>query len=293
MNSEDTIAWIDGKIMPISTANVNIASHALHYGSSVFEGIRSYNGASFKLNDHIVRFFKSAELLGFQIPFTEQAITKALQQLIIENNFTDKEAYIRPIAWCGTDKLTVGNKDIDIHAAILMWERKLKRDSRQYTEGIRMHLSRWCRPSPRSSPVQSKAAGLYLIATMSRVEAERKGFDDAVLLDDRNFVSEASSSNIFIIKDSVISTSLPISCLNGITRQTVISIAKKLGYTVLERDIKVGEILNADEMFLTGTAIELMPVREFSFEKGSKIFNDQKITRKLMQLFTQATTLTS
>lgn len=290
-NNNEAVVWLDGVFKQVEEANVNIRTHALHYGSSVFEGIRSYDGVVFKLEEHLERLFRSAELLGFKIPFEKAVMTGAVHELIKLNQLDKKQVYIRPIVWCGTKKLTIGNRDIDIHAAILAWERDIGRGSERYEQGIRLTLSRWCRPPQRCFPIQSKAGGNYVISSMSRVEAERNGFDDAILLDDRGYVSEASSSNLFIVKEGKLIMPRTVSCLNGITRQITLKIAKKLGIESEERDFLLDEIFEADEMFLTGTAIELLPVKEFFSETRSKVFDKNPITRTLMGEYQKETTL--
>lgn len=277
------LLWLDGKFIPLSTAAVPIKTHALHYASSIFEGIRSYQGRVFKMHEHYERFHKSAEGLGFQLPYSTAVLEEATQELVRRENYD--YGYIRALAWCGTQKITVGSRGIDVHVAIMGWERPVNRNR----PAIRLIESRWRRPDPRTAPVHSKASGLYMISTMSRNEAELQGYDDALLLDYRGYIAEASSSNIFIVKDSKLITPLPHSFLNGITRLTVIDLARKLGIPVAERDVFVHDLQDATEAFLTGTSIEILPVKEIQTTEACYLFNDQEITNRLKQAFYQLT----
>lgn len=277
------IIWFDGNFVPSSSAMIPIATHALHYASSVFEGIRSYDKTIFKMHEHYERFHKSAQGLGFNLPYSIEELEEATEKLVQEKHCC--QLYIRPLAWCGTNKLTVANRGIDVHVAIMAWERPLNPNP----ASVRLTESRWRRPDPATAPVHSKAAGLYMISTMSKNEAEVQGYDDALLLDYRGYIAEASSSNFFIVKDSKLITPIPHSFLNGITRLTVIDLAKGLGIPVEERDFRLEELEGATEAFLTGTAIEILPVSEIQTNQGNFNFKERSIIDRLRQAFHQLT----
>lgn len=285
MTSQETsnITWLDGSFIPSSSANIPIATHALHYASSVFEGIRSYDQHIFKMQDHYERFHKSSQILGFNLPYSIQELKQATETIVQQRN--NDHLYIRPLAWCGTDKMTVGNRGIDVHVAIMAWDRPLNRNQAP----VRLIESRWRRPDPHTAPVHSKAAGLYMISTISKNEAEAQGYDDALLLDYRGYIAEASSSNFFIVKDAKLITPIPHSFLNGITRLTVIDLAKTLEIPVEERDVELKELNGATEAFLTGTAIEILPINEIQSAQGHFKFKEASITNHLKQAFYQLT----
>ncbi|OAI50122.1 hypothetical protein AYO37_00425 [Opitutia bacterium SCGC AG-212-L18] len=277
------ITWLDGHFIASSSATIPIATHALHYASSIFEGIRSYGPHIFKMQDHYERFHKSAQELGFHLPYSIPELNEATEMLVQKKQGQD--LYIRPLAWCGTNKMTVGNRGIDVHVAIMAWERPVNRNQAP----VRLIESRWRRPDPRTAPVHSKAAGLYMTSTISKNEAEAQGYDDALLLDYRGYIAEASSSNFFIVKDAKLITPIPHSFLNGITRLTVIDLANTLGISVEERDIPLAELNEATEAFLTGTAIEILPISEIQSAQGHFKFKEESITNKLKQAFHQLT----
>lgn len=277
--------WLNGNFMPGTSATIPIATHALHYASSVFEGIRSYNGQIFKMYEHYERFNQSAQSLGFQLPYNTAQLEQATRELLQIEDFP--YTYIRPLAWCRTRKITVASRGADVHVAIMAWERPLNRIS----QGVRLVESRWRRPDPRTAPVHSKAAGLYMISTMSKNEADAQGYDDALLLDYRGNVAEASTANLFIVKNEKLITPTPHSFLNGITRLTVIDLARSLGIPVEERDVVLEDFDDATEAFLTGTVIEILSIREIHSSKGIFTFNSQSesITDRLKHAFYQLT----
>lgn len=278
--------WLNGHFLPVASATIPIGTHALHYASSVFEGIRSYNGHVFKMHEHYERFNQSAQSLGFKLPYDTAKLEQATRELLQREDFP--YTYIRPLAWCGTRKITVASRGADVNVAIMAWERPLNREC----EGIRLVESRWRRPDPRTAPVHSKAAGLYMISTMSKNEADAQGYDDALLLDYRGNVAEASTANIFIVKDSKLVTPTPHSFLNGITRLTIIDLARRLGISVEERDVVLEDFEGATEAFLTGTVIEILSIREIHSSRGIFAFNPKSgsITDRLKQAFYQLTT---
>lgn len=280
---KNKLMWLDGELIPWSSATVSIATHALHYASSVFEGIRSYNGRTFKMHEHYERFHQSAKGIGFDLPFSIKEFEDATKSVVQNENCN--HLYIRPLAWCGSNKMTVASRGIDVHVAVMAWDRPLNRNP----SAARLIESRWKRPDPQTAPVHSKASGLYMISTMSKNEAEIQGYDDALLLDHRGYIAEASSSNFFIVKNSKLITPIPHSFLNGITRLTVIDLAKTLGIPVEERDLELKDLAGATEAFLTGTAIEILPVSEIRCSQGGFVFKEKAITNRLQQAFYQLT----
>ena len=278
--------WYDGEFVPWKNAKTHIINQGLHYASAVFEGERSYNGKIFKSALHTKRFFKSAKTVGIEIPYSEEEINKAKDELIIKMNF--KDCYVRPFAWRGSNLMGLSTKKSNVHVSIAVWDDwttyyKLE----DMKEGLSLITSPWKRPPPDSIPFEAKASGPYLICTLSKSFAEDKGFNEALMLDYRGYVAEATSSNIFLLKDNEIHTPIPDCFLNGITRQTVIEMVKAQGYNLIERFIKPDELKNFDEVFLTGTAAEITPVKsidKLNFKTGddSKTFKFMKDYRKLV-----------
>jgi len=257
----------------------------LHYGSGVFEGIRCYDTpkgpAVFRLREHIKRFFESARLISLKIPFTEEQIISAVKEIVKKNKL--KECYIRPIAYYGYGKMgldTAGAK-VDVVLAAWPWGAYLGEDGLK--NGIRAKISSYCRPHPKSVPIHAKVTGVYVNSTLAKMEALREGFEEALMLDHNGNVAECSGENIFIVKNGVLITPPTSMCLVGITRDSVIAIAKKMGIEVKEQIISKEEFFSADECFLTGTAAEITPVREVDnrmIGKGSagritKLFQDE------------------
>ncbi len=259
-DDRDGWIWQDGVYVPWREAKVHVLTHSLHYGSSVFEGERAYEGQIFKSEEHTKRLHKSAELLDYKIPYSEDEINSAKKDLMAKMGFTD--CYIRAFAWRGSEMMGVSAQQNTIHLAIAMWEwgnyfaDKMK--------GIRVTMSKWKRPSPETIPSAAKAAGLYMICTMSKHAAEQEGYADALMLDYRGYVSELTGANIFLIKDNVIHTPIADCFLDGITRRTVIDLAKARGFELVERHIKPEELSDFSECFITGTAAEVTPVSELA-----------------------------
>ncbi len=280
---KNKLMWVDGELIPWASATVPIATHALHYASSVFEGIRSYDGYVFKMHEHYQRFHESSRGIGFDLPYSIKELEEATEEVVQRENCND--LYIRSLAWCGSNKMTVASRGIDVHVAIMAWERPLIRNH----SAVRLIQSRWRRPDPCTAPVHSKASGLYMISTMSKNEAEIQGYDDALLLDYRGYIAEASSSNFFVVKDSRLITPIPHSCLNGITRLTIIALAKTLGIPVEERDFELKDLEGATEAFLTGTAIEILSIGEIQCNQGRFVFKEEAIINRLKQAFYQLT----
>ena len=250
--------WYDGKLVPWRDATLHVLTHALHYASCVFEGERVYGGQIFKLRDHTDRLIKSADILGFEIPWTADQIDAACKEVCVANKIVD--GYVRPVAWRGSEQMGVSAPGTKIHVAIAVWTWPSYFSPEARTKGIAMKTSKWRRPAPDTAPVHAKAAGLYMICTLSKHEAEDAGYDDALMLDWKGRVAEGTGANIFVMFDGKIHTP-PTECfLDGITRKTVIGLAKQRGYEIIERHIEPAELKNAQEIFVTGTAAEVTPV---------------------------------
>jgi branched-chain amino acid aminotransferase len=237
-----------------------VLTHGLHYGSCVFEGERVYNGNVFKLTEHTERLHYSAKVLGFELPYTVAELDAATRKVLEANDIVD--GYVRPVAWRGSEMMGVSAQKNKINVAIAAWQWPSYFSPEARLAGIRLKISKWRRPAPDTAPTQSKAAGLYMICTMSKHEAENEGYDDAMMLDYRGQIAEATGANIFLVIDGEIHTPTPDCFLDGITRRTVIDLAKRRGYTVIERAIMPEELAKAQEVFLTGTAAEVTPVRQ-------------------------------
>ncbi len=250
--------WFNGEYVEWADAKVHILSHGLNYGSSVFEGVRIYNGKGFKLKEHLERFGNSARTLGMKLGYTIDEMLEATANLIEQNNLA--RGYIRPIAWRGPESMLIGGGECKINVAIAAW--LVFEDNRDEVRklGVKLCISDWRKPAPNASPYFTKAASIYTLSTMIKNEAVAKGFDDALILDGDGNVAEASTSNFFAIFGDELHTSVPDCFLDGITRQTVIQIARVNGITVVERKISPSELQIADAAFLTGTAIEIMPI---------------------------------
>ena len=251
--------WYDGKFIDCKNANTHVLDHSLHFASSVFEGIRVYNYRPFKLNQHIDRFFKSAKILDFKINHSKIKIKKACLDLIKKNNI--KNGYLRPLSWRKTGSMSPHAVDIKISTIIAIWEWPTYYSEKAKSKGISLTLTNWKRPSNASAPTQSKCSGVYQICTLAKNDAFRKGFDDALMMDYRNYIAETTSSNIFFVIGDKIITPKADCFLNGITRKTVIKIGKSLGFKVNEKYLKLKDIKKAKECFITGTAAEITPVR--------------------------------
>lgn len=276
---EGTI-WFDGALVPWRDAKIHVLSHGLHYGSSVFEGERAYGGRIFKTEEHAERLLRSAQLLDFTIPYSADDIVAAKELVLRTSGLSD--AYIRPVAWRGSEMMGVAAQGNTIHLAIAAWEWPSYFDPETKMKGIRLDIADYCRPDPRTAPSASKAAGLYMICTISKHRAENKGFADALMLDWEDNVAECTGANVFFVTDGVIHTPLADRFLNGITRQTVIDLARRRGITVIERRIRPEEMSGFSECFITGSAAEVTPVSEI----GPYRFIPAALTKSLMDDYT-------
>ena len=269
-DDRDGKIWMDGKLVEWRDANVHLLTHALHYASSVFEGERCYNGKIFKGVEHSIRLRKSANLLDMEIPYSVEEIEAAKYAMLEANGWTD--AYVRAIAWRGAgEDMGVSAKRNPVRLAIAGWEwGNYYGDAKM--KGAKLDIAKWRRPDPATIPCEAKAAGLYMICTMSKHAAEAKGCSDALMLDYRGYVAEATGANVFFVKDGEVHTPLADCFLNGITRQTVIGMLKEKGVTVHERRINPMELAGFEQCWLTGTAAEVTPVGQigdFTFEVGA------------------------
>lgn len=271
--------WFDGKFEPWSECKVHVLNHGLHYASSVFEGIRIYEGKIFKLREHSERLIHSARLLGFEVPYTAEELDKFTQETVEKQGVTD--GYIRPIAWLGSERMKIDARGNKTHVAIACWEWPAYFSEELYQTGIRLCFAEWRRPAPDTAPTASKAAGLYMICTMSKRIATEKGYDDAMMLDYRGLIAEATGANFFMVCDGKLHTPTPDCFLDGITRRTVIDLAKAHGIDVIERHISPEELQDAQEAFLTGTAAEITPVG--SIDKYQ--FTPGKVTNTLKEAY--------
>ena len=259
-DDRDGFIWMDGDFVPWRDTKVHVLTHGLHYASSVFEGERAYSGKIFKSREHSERLHKSANILGFELPFSVDEIEDAKKETLAKAGLED--AYVRPIAWRGSEMMGVSAQSNTIHLAIAVWHwgdyfaDKMK--------GIRMTNATWRRPDPKTAPCDAKAAGLYMICTMSKHDAERDGYQDALMLDWRGHVAEATGANIFFIRDGAIHTPTPDCFLNGITRRTAMELAKARNIEIIERTIMPDELSTFSECFITGTAAEITPVAEIA-----------------------------
>ncbi len=260
-HDRDGFIWFDGEMVPWRDARVHVLTHALHYASAVFEGERAYNGSIFKLTEHSQRLADSAQTLGFQLPCSVDAVDRASEEVIRANGIVD--GYVRPIAWRGSEMMGVSAQSSRIHLAIATWAWGSYFQEEARMRGIRLKTAPWRRPAPDTAPTKAKAAGLYMICTMSKHAVEKEGYHDAMMLDWRGQVAEATGANIFLVMpDGRLHTPFPDCFLDGITRRTVIDLARARGIEVVERAIRPEELADAREVFLTGTAAEVTPVGE-------------------------------
>jgi len=275
-DQRDGALWFDGKLVPWRDAKIHVLTHGLHYASCVFEGERLYNGRIYKLAEHTARLFESARILGMKIPYTEAEIDKACYAAAESQGIVD--GYVRPVVWRGSEQMAVAAPGSTIHVAIAVWQWPSYFDAAEKLKGIRLDISNWKRPAPDTAPTKAKAAGLYMICTMSKHEAEAKGYADAMMFDYRGYVAEATGANIFFVKDDKLLTPIADCFLNGITRKSVIELAKARQIPVQEKHIEAKELPGFSECFIVGTAAEVTPVSEI----GPYKYKPGKITETLM-----------
>ena len=270
--------WYNDNLVDWGNVKLHVLSHGLHYASCVFEGERVYDGSIFKLEEHTERFFYSAKRMGFKIPYSENQINEASKKVISVQGVSN--GYVRPVAWRGSEMMAISAQQTKIHVAIATWEWGSYFDPKLKTDGIKLNISKWKRPSPESIPWDTKASGLYMICTLSKHEAESQGYTDSLMLDHEGKIAEATGANIFFKdKEGNLHTPTPDSFLDGITRRTVIEIAKSKNIKVIERKIETTELANFVGCFLTGTAAEVTPVAsidKFNFKVCNTIIDLSK-----------------
>ena len=275
-DDRDGVIWCDEAMIPWRDAKLHVLSHGLHYASGVFEGERSYNGHIFKLREHTDRLIASGRMLGFEIPYGADEIAAACRGVLAANGLTD--GYVRPIAWRGAEQLSVSAQRTRVHLAIAAWSWPNLFGADRMA-GVRLGMAPWKRPSPETAPTAAKAAGLYMIGTLSKHAAEAEGFDDALMLDWRGRVAEATGANVFFVFDGEVHTPTPDCFLDGITRRTVMGLARRRRMKVVERAIQPEEMPRATEVFLAGTAAEVTPVRRI----GASHFTPGAVTETLLR----------
>lgn len=279
-DDRDGQIWFNGELTPWRDARIHVLSHGLHYASSVFEGLRAYDGQIFRLSDHSRRLARSAEVLGFALPCTVAEVDAACERVLAANGIRD--GYVRPIAWRGAEMMGVSAQHTRINLVVAAWEWPTYFTPEARMKGLSMRISDWRRPDPKTAPTDSKAAGLYMICTLSKHQAEAEGFDDALMLDWRGYVAEATGANIFfLMQDGKLHTPLPDCFLDGITRRTVMGLARDAGLEIVERHIPPEDLSGASECFLTGTAVEVTPVAAI----GDYHFNPGRLCETMMHAY--------
>lgn len=278
-DDRDGFIWMNGKVQIWNQAKVHVLNHGLHYGSCVFEGIRVYDKKIFKFDEHIERLFFSAKILDLDLPYTKEDIKRSTSLIVNKQKIND--GYIRPVVWRGSEMMAISAKKGTINVAIAAWKWPSYFSPEQILKGIKMSVADWKRPPPDCAPTNSKAAGLYMICSLSKHKAESLGFDDALMLDYRNNIAEATGANIFFVKEGRLITPKADCFLDGITRKTVINLSKKLGIEVEEKHIKLDFLKGCDEAFLTGTAVEITPISKIA----DYVFSKRDITKRLISEF--------
>ncbi len=278
-HDQDGQIWYDGALVPWRDVQLHVLSHGLHYASCVFEGERVYGGSVFKLTEHTQRLIDSGKILGFQIPYSLAELEKATRATVAAQGYAD--AYVRPVAWRGSEQMGVSAQQTKIHVAIAAWEWPSYFSPEAAEKGIRLCWADWRRPPPSAAPVHAKAAGLYMICTLSKHAAEAKGYDDALMLDWRGQLAETTGANLFLVQGGKLHTPTPDCFLDGITRRSVIGLARARGIEVIERVLMPDELAKSDEIFVTGTAAEVTPVGEIDGRK----FTVGPVTRALREDF--------
>lgn len=263
-DQRDGWIWHNGDVVPWRDAKVHVLNHGLHYGSCVFEGVRIYGGKIFKNQSHNERLHRSAELLGFKIPYSVETLNEACEMMVEKQGV--ENGYMRPVAWRGSEQMAILTDKTSTHVAIACWEWPSYFSEEARMKGLDLTFARWKRPSPETAPTSSKAAGLYMIATMSKNDAVQRGYHDALMLDWQGRLAEATGANLFLVIDGTLHTPIADCFLDGITRRTVMELAAKRGIDVVERRILPHELEHVTEAFLTGSAAEITPIRSV---KGS------------------------
>lgn len=281
-HDRDGFIWFNGELIKWRDAKLHLLTHALHYGSGVFEGIRAYGGEIFELTQHSERLVDGASVLDFEIPYSVAEIDDACRQVMKANNLV--EAYLRPIAWRGSEQMGVSAQNNKINLAVAAWDWGSYFPMEQRLKGLRLSIAKYRRPDPLTAPCKAKAAGLYMICTIEKHRAERAGYADALMYDYRGYVAECTGANIFFIKDGVIHTPTPDCFLDGITRRTVIGLARKRGYEVIDRHIMPEELGTFSECFITGTAAEVTPVSEIGDYKYTPGTISETLLKDYMEL---------
>ncbi len=275
-DSREGVIWMNGEMVDWPDAKLHVLTHGLHYASCVFEGERVYGGEIFKLTEHTERLHLSADILGFKLPYSVAEIDQACRDVVAAQGLS--EGYVRPVAWRGSEQMGVSAQENRINVAIAAWDWGSYFDPAERLKGIRLAIAEYCRPDPRTAPTRAKAAGLYMICTLEKHRAEAAGYADALMYDWRGRVAEATGANIFFVQDGVIHTPEADCFLNGITRRTVIDLARKRGYEIVERAIMPDELDGFEQCFITGTAAEVTPVSEI----GPHRFQTGEITETLL-----------
>jgi branched-chain amino acid aminotransferase len=278
MDKKEGFIWINGELIDWKNAKIHVLTHGLHYGSGAFEGIRSYNGKIFKAKEHFERLFRSAEVLKIDIQYSIEELIDISNNLLKTNNVPD--AYIRPLIFKGPETTRLNGKCSD-NIMIACWELKNYFDNEKFNQGIKVTFSDYIKPSKKYMPIDVKISGLYSMNLIVRNSIDSTKFDDAIMLDENNHVAECTTSNIFMVKDNILYTPIADCFLNGITRQTVINLAINHNIQIEEKKITKAEILQADEIFITGTAVEIMPITQIN----EKIFYTGEVTKKIIKLY--------
>ena len=284
-DQRDGVIWFNGEIVPWKEAKIHVLTHGLHYGSSIFEGERAYAGSIFKSREHSIRLHNSAKIMDFELPYTVEQLDAAKAKVVELNGGGDQ--YVRPVAWRGSEMMAVSAQHNKIHLAIATWAWPSMFDPETKMKGIRLDIADYRRPDPKCAPVHAKAAGLYMICTISKHKAEKKGYADAMMLDWQGRVAECTGANIFFTRDGAIHTPIADCFLNGITRQTVIALAKQQGMEVIESRIMPDELPSYNECFIVGSAAEVTPIAEI----GPYKFKPGNISRTLMDAYTNTVRL--
>ncbi len=278
-DNREGFIWMNGSVLKWNQAKIHVLNHGLHYGSCVFEGIRVYNRKIFKLKEHIERLFFSAKILDLDIPYKREELIEFTELIVKKQSIED--GYIRPVVWRGSEMMAISSKEASINIAIAAWKWPSYFSPEKILQGINMSIAEWKRPPPQCAPTNSKAAGLYMICSLSKHKAESNGFDDALMLDHRNFIAEATGANIFFVKNKKIFTPIADCFLDGITRKTVIEIANNIGIEVEEKHLEANFMKDCSEAFLTGTAVEITPINSVDDYK----FSDRDVTKLLIKEF--------